>query len=450
MQRIRGSIALSASVLIGVAMTVVLLCAWIVMAVLYGDDGGYAQFDAATAIRKSVQSDGAGGFRLVPTPELERYKAQFPTLWYLVSDGRTTVSHGAVPPRVRTGATVWDQPQSMSGYALNGSTMGLSRLGVVDADQDPTIIIEVGGAAYSSSQLTRAILVDLDMTTIPLLVVLFATILLTVLVVPVMIARPVRRVARTAELIDGSREGVRLPESGPPAELRPLVSAFNRALDRIDIATAEQRRFLSNAAHELRTPLARVRTRLERVGDGQLRAELVADVQDLSATVTMLLQLARLAGEPTALVRIDLVDVGMRALAQDAPMAIAAGLEVEFRNEGRPIPVIGSAQAITIALSNLIRNAVQHGAKGGRIIIDVQRPGRIAVIDEGEGIACTAAAAEPLTSVARARNSGTGLGLTIVAQVAALHKAKVSIEETPGGGTTVALIFPPASEGAEG
>lgn len=448
MQRIRGSIALSASVLIGVAMTVVLLCAWIVMAVLYGDDGGYAQFDAATAIRQSVKPDGAGSFKLEPAPELERYKAQFPTLWYLVSDGRTTISYGAVPARVRAGATAWDKPEALSSYAVNGATMTLQRLGVVEASRDPTILIDVGGAAYTASQLTRAILEDVDMTTVPLLIVLVVTILLTVLVVPLLIARPVRRAARAAELIDGSREGLRLPERGPPAELRPLVSAFNRALDRIDTATAEQRRFLSNAAHELRTPLARVRTRLERVSDQQLRAELVADVQDLSATVTMLLQLARLAGEPTAMTRINLVDVGMRALAQDAPMAIAAGLEVEFRNPDAPVFILGSAQAISIALSNLIRNAVQHGAKGGRVIIDVQRPGRIAVIDEGEGIVCPSKAAGTLTSVARAQNSGTGLGLTIVAQVAALHKANVSIEETPGGGTTVALIFPALSDGA--
>lgn len=450
MRRIRGSIALSASVLIGVAMTAVLLCAWILMEVMYGDDGGYAQFDAAMAIRKAIEPDDAESFRLAQTPELERYKAQFPTLWYLVSDGRTTVSHGAVPARVLAGAGVWDKPQAMSGYVVDGSNMALERLSTGDKEKDPTIRIEVGGAAYNSSQLTRAILEDIDMTTVPLLIVLLATFLLTVLVVPMIIARPVRRVARAAELIDGSREGVRLPEAGPPAELRPLVSAFNRALERIDKTTAEQRRFLSNAAHELRTPLARVRTRLERVEDGQLRAELVADVQDLSATVTMLLQLARLAAEPTALVRLDLVTVGLRALAQDAPMAIAAGLEVEFRNEEGPIPVIGSAQAIGIALSNLIRNAVQHGAKGGRIIVDVQRPARIAVIDEGEGIACAVVGAGAITSIARAQNSGTGLGLTIVAQVAALHKAKVSIEETPGGGTTVALIFPPAGEGAEG
>lgn len=453
MPRIRGSIAFSASILIGMTMAVILLCAWIVIAMLYGDDGGYAQFDAATAIRDSVKPDGAGSFALVAVPDLERYKAEFPTLWYLVSDGHTTVSYGAVPARVRAGATVWDKPkvkadQARSSYGVDGSTMNLKWLGIAGTDVNPQVLIEVGGAAYTGLQLTRAILEDIDTTTIPLLVVLVATIALTVIVVPLLIAQPVRRAARAAEGIDGSREGLRLPERHQPAELQPLVAAFNRALDRIDAATAEQRRFLSNAAHELRTPLARVRTRLERVPDERLRTELVADVQDLSATVTMLLQLARLAGEPTAMSRIDLVDVGMRALAQDAPMAIAAGLEVEFRKEDGPIPIVGSAQAIGIALSNLIRNAVQHGAKGGRIIIAVQRPGRISVIDEGDGIACKADGSGALTSITRAKNSGTGLGLAIVAQVAALHKARVAIEETPGGGATVTLIFPPAGEDA--
>lgn len=447
MQRIRGSIVLSASVLIGVALSVVLLCAWIAMAVLYGDDGGYAQFDAATAIRKSIQPDESAGFKLVPVPALTQYQAQFPTLWYLVSDGHTTLTYGAVPARVRAGAMVWEAPEAMSTYSVNGSAMSLYRLATVEPGQVPLVLIEVGGAVYTSSQLTRAILEDFDMTSVPMMIVLVTTILLTITVVPLFIARPVRRVARAAELIDGSREGVRLPESGAPAELRPLVSAFNRALDRIDTTTTEQRRFLSNAAHELRTPLARVRTRLERVADDGLRAELVADVQDLSATVTMLLQLARLAAEPTAMAPIDLVEVAMQALAQDAPMALAAGLEVEFRNRNVTVPIVGSAQAISIALSNLIRNAVQHGAKGKRVIIDVQSPGRVSVIDEGEGIAPCHNGTTALTSIARAQNSGTGLGLAIVAQVAALHKAKFSIEETTGGGTTVALTFPTPSEG---
>ncbi len=92
------------------------------------------------------------------------------------------------------------------------------------------------------------------------------------IVVPVFHRSTVRRAAYAAELIDGSREGVRLPGKGAPAELRPLVSAFNRALDRIDVAhrraaalSLERR---PRAAHAARP----VRTRLERVSDGQLRA----------------------------------------------------------------------------------------------------------------------------------------------------------------------------------
>ncbi|MBA1914407.1 sensor histidine kinase, partial [Escherichia coli] len=86
-----------------------------------------------------------------------------------------------------------------------------------------------------------------------------------------------------AEMIDGVSDGRRLPEDNAPAELLPLVVAFNRALSRIDVASRAQRNFLSNAAHELRTPLTNARTMLELVQDSPLRARLIAENQKLSS-----------------------------------------------------------------------------------------------------------------------------------------------------------------------
>ena len=277
-----------------------------------------------------------------------------------------------------------------------------------------------------------------------MLIVLVGTILAAIVIVPVLIARPVRRVAVSAELIDGTREGVRLPEKSAPLELIPMVSAFNRALERIDATTSAQRHFLSNAAHELRTPLARVRTRLEGVGDKALKAALVADLQSLSSMVTMLLQLARLSSAPAEESEIDLVATAKRTAAEHAPSALDSGVEIEFAAPGGPIKTYGSDQAIRIALANIIRNALRHSRGGQRVLVEVDTPATVRVIDHGPGIAPEdrSTVLQPFVR-GREDGDGTGLGLAIVAQVMALHKGGVTIDDTPGGGATIALRFPP-------
>jgi signal transduction histidine kinase len=196
------------------------------------------------------------------------------------------------------------------------------------------ILIEIGGVSFS--RLRTAISVASDMA-VPIAVLLLATILAAVMVVPVLIVRPVRRVAAAADVIHGAGEGVRLPEEGGPLELMSMVSSFNRALDRIDAAAAEQRRFLSNAAHELRKPLARAPTRVEGVDDPHLKAALVDDLQTLSATVTMLLQLARLSAGAAETREIDLVAIARCVAAEYAPGALKSGVEIEFSGPAQAV-----------------------------------------------------------------------------------------------------------------
>jgi signal transduction histidine kinase len=261
------------------------------------------------------------------------------------------------------------------------------------------------------------------------------------IVVPVLIARPVRRVAASAEAIDGVPGGRRLPEEGAPVELLPLVLAFNRALARIDRASTAQRQFLSNAAHELRTPLTNVRTSLEGVADRELRCTLINEVQKLSATVTTLLQLARLSVEPTEMTRINLVALARTVVAEHVPMALQRGCRIRFRDPGHAVWVRGSATAIGVALSNLLRNAFQHGGSQAQVTVEVRAPAALTVIDHG-GRAGQGAGHEARPGD-RTQGEGTGLGLAIVSQVMAIHSGTVAIRQTPGGGTTVALELPP-------
>src|SRR6185312_1646117 len=150
---------------------------------------------------------------------------------------------------------------------------------------------------------------------------------------------------------------------------------------------AEQRRFLSNAAHELRTPLARARTRVEGVDDPHLKAALVADLQTLSATVTMLLQLARLSAGAAETREIDLVAIARCVAAEYAPGALKSGVEIEFSGPEQAVKTQGSEQAIRIALSNILRNALRHSCRGQQVLMEVCAPSTVRVIDHGPGIA---------------------------------------------------------------
>ncbi|POR46525.1 sensor histidine kinase [Bosea psychrotolerans] len=433
------SIAASAALLLGGVISALLFCLFVGFIAFYGDDGSVAQFDIATEIKRSVENDDARRPHIKPTGRLLTFQRQFPQLWYVVSTPQGSVSYGEVPARVLAGKGVWDPPQIRSAYGVRGDELRLELSARSGAESD--VLIELGGAIYTSAEVVFSLLREPDMTSTLLAAVLTIIILTTILVVPALIVRPVRRAAAAAEEI-GSKEGARLPVKGQPAELRPLAVAFNRALDRIETATAEQRRFLSNAAHELRTPLTRLRTRLERVEDHKMKAELVGELQSLSGTVTMLLQLARLTSQPTEMNRIDLVTTARDATAREVPTALASGVDIEFRGD-MPVMISGSAQAIITGLSNLIRNAIQHGGAGGQVVVEVEAPGRVSVIDFGPGLGVAYDGNAVIEPFARGKQdgSGTGLGLAIVAQVAALHGASLSINETPGGGTTATLNF---------
>lgn len=433
------SIATSAAMLLGALISAFLFCLFIGFIAFYGDDGSVAQFDIATEIKRSVEKDDAGRPRLKPTERLLDYQRQFPQLWYVVSTRQGSLSYGEVPARVLAGQAVWAEPQTRSTFGSNANELRLQSSSRSGAGTD--FLIELGGAVYTSLEIVISLLREVDITSILLAAVIAIIIVTTILVVPALIVRPVRRAATAAEEI-GSKDGARLPIEGQPSELRPLALAFNRALDRIEAATSEQRRFLSNAAHELRTPLTRLRTRLERVEDKDLKEELVAELQSLSGTVTMLLQLARLTSQPTEMAPIDLVATARNAAAREVPTALASGVDIEFRSDA-PVTITGSAQAIGIGLSNLIRNAIQHGGAGGRVVVEVGSPGRVSVMDFGPGLGTAYDGRAVVEPFARGKQdgSGTGLGLAIVAQVAALHGASLSLDETPGGGTTVSLTF---------
>ena len=248
-----------------------------------------------------------------------------------------------------------------------------------------------------------------------------------------------------------------VPLEGTPAELRPFLDEINSLLQRLSEAVEVQSRFVADAAHQLRTPIAGIRAQAEaalagaRHEDAQHALVRIAQsTQTMGDLVQKLLVLARVdAAENTLrLNRLDGAEV-MRAVAREwVPQALAKGVEIGFEIKNGEASVMGDAQLLREMLANLIDNALRYG--GSRITLSVgsSEQGAIwRVADNGRGIPehQRAAVFAPFHRLS-AGVDGAGLGLTIVQRIAHLHDAVVSLEEGEwGAGLVASVTFPLAS-----
>ena len=275
-------------------------------------------------------------------------------------------------------------------------------------------------------------------------------ILLLLLLIDIVIFRraldPVRAASETAASIGPTSADVRLSEQSMPTEIVPLVHAVNQALDRLEAGFRAQREFTADMAHELRTPLAIMRARIDSTEDVPLRRSLEADIVNMTRTVNQVLDIAELeAFVVDEGSRADLQEVCADAVAFMAPLAIGSAKSIALTGVEVPIWVHGHSEALFRAVRNLIENAIRHTPAGGAIEVDVARDGTVRVLDEGPGVP----RAERETIFKRfwrrdrARPESRGLGLAIVTRVAAAHGATISVDDRPGGGAVFTLRLRP-------
>lgn len=268
--------------------------------------------------------------------------------------------------------------------------------------------------------------------------------------------RPLERVADDV----GRREPDRLDpleRDGAPAELLPLLDRINALFVRVTRSIEHERRFTADAAHELRTPLAAVRAQaqvaLGTTDDVERRAVLRKVLAGCDRTARLMEQLLTLARVDVAAaaprVPVDLRALAMEAIAAAAPAAVARGIDVAL-DEGPGLAVPGHPELLQVLLRNLLDNAVRYTPDGGAVQVRVSREPagrvRLAVTDSGDGIPESerSRVLERFYRLPGSRADGSGLGLSIVSRIAALHGATLSVGEGPGArGTSVAVLFPP-------
>jgi signal transduction histidine kinase len=272
--------------------------------------------------------------------------------------------------------------------------------------------------------------------------------LATLIATPIVIRRTLAALARAAaqaEEIDIDRRGARLPLQGVPSEIVPLVSAVNDALRRLDEGYERDKRFLVDAAHELRTPIAILQTRLESIPLGPHAPRVLEDVARLSTLADQLLDIQRVDQGSDGLTDVDIVAMGRTVVADLAPLAIAANYELSFEAAVEHVYVHGDRGSLERALTNLIQNAIEYGGRKGLVAVRVDRPARISVTDDGPGIPPPhrERVFEPFYRL-NGRNRGAGLGLNLVQEIVRRHDGVVVIRDGSTGGACVEMTFRPA------
>lgn len=200
--------------------------------------------------------------------------------------------------------------------------------------------------------------------------------------------RPLRRVSEQAATIEPANLEPRLATADIPAEIRPLVQAFNKVLDRLQAGMEQQRRFTANAAHQLRTPLTILMAELELLEGDEKISSLRRDAARMTRLVEQLLQVARLDSmELDVSQRLDLHAVAVQVISELAPLAQQKPCELAL--EGESVMVRGNFEALADALRNLIDNALTHTPANGSVVVEVISPGTIKVTDQGPGIHLT-------------------------------------------------------------
>ncbi|MFH0934648.1 MAG: ATP-binding protein [Pseudomonadota bacterium] len=253
--------------------------------------------------------------------------------------------------------------------------------------------------------------------------------------------RPLRHLADAADKLDISRAGEPLPEQGS-SEVRAATRAFNRMQKRIYEDVRERTGMLAAIAHDLQTPLTRLRLRLEKLPDEALRDKLVADMQAMQQMLQEGLELARSMdnGEPAQLLDLDSL---LDSLCSDA---VEAGQQVEY-SEHVPVQLQAHPLALRRALSNLLDNAVKYGQRAEVSLRRDERRCHILIRDHGPGIP-----ADQLEQVftpfyriehSRSRETGgTGLGLAIARNIVLRHNGEISLSNHAAGGLEVRVVLP--------
>jgi two-component system sensor histidine kinase TctE len=243
-----------------------------------------------------------------------------------------------------------------------------------------------------------------------------------------------------------------------PEEASALVDSINYLLNQLEKVLETQNRFIADAAHQLRTPLAGIMAQLE-VAQRELDpkelqvslAQMASSMERLSHLVNQLLALARNqpeAARTLAMMCIDLNQLAQQATIEMAPAALQKEIDIGFEGQEQPCYIEGNAQRLHEMLSNLIDNAIRYTQRKGKVTVSLKHvDGTLQLLVEDNGPGIPPDEQEKVFErfhrvLSGEYPNGSGLGLAIVREIAHIHNASVSLMSGAGDkGTRVQIIF---------
>ncbi|MDN3921240.1 sensor histidine kinase [Roseateles violae] len=348
-------------------------------------------------------------------------------------------------PQIELGAGDWN----FRDIELGGETLRLVSLGVACGVVGNVCQVRVAETTGKRVALRRELMLAVLVT----MLVLSAGLVLAGRLAIQQGLRPLGELSAEVEQRDLDRLE---PLSQPvPAEVGPLIAALNRLFERLRLAASGQQEFLSNAAHQLRTPLTSLRTEIDLAllepHDAAVEPLLKRLQTSVDRSARLAQQMLSMARADAALPQdpqreLDLRDIAAEAAEDWVPRAVAAGQDLGF--ELQPAPVLGQGFLLRELLANLIHNSLSYAGEGARVTVRTgQREGRalLEVEDTGPGIPA-ALHHQMLRRFQRgpaASGNGSGLGLAIAHDIAARHGGSLSLHAgAQGQGLRVQLLLP--------
>lgn len=359
-------------------------------------------------------------------------------------------------PQPRPGSASQENPAVFTNFSDHGQAMRMVSVFIANkADPGDILVISTAETVRKRQALARELLIS----TVPI----------ELLLICVAMALVWLGINRGLRVLEPLAHEIRMREAGDlsplrtidaPLEVQPLVATIDALLSRLDRMLRQQQRFIADAAHQLRTPLAGLRLQAERaLADPRPDTvrEALVHVERLSAGT------ARAAGQLLALARaqapdeslgaaapLDLAEVVRDEVSARVPEAIAHGIDLGYRGPEHGVGVIGDAVLLRELLGNLIDNASRYGSRGNAVVtVGVQTAGDggsvLSVQDNGPGVApeLMPRLGERFFRVVGNNHEGTGLGLAIVREIAERHGADLvfSNRDDPHG-LRVEVRFP--------
>ncbi len=413
--------------------------------------------DSAMALGTQLRSGGAGPRLALPASAVEMFEWDSVDRIYedvVAADGEHLFGNTVFPPLPVGPAT--DEPRYFDG-TIGGHAVRVVAVSVAGPPPESRVVtIQVAETMKKREALVREIILMI----VPLQSIIL---LLAGAFIWFAVTSSLATLDETASRLRRYTPDGLVPvrdDNGVPSEVKPLILAINQLIGKLAESREAQQRFVANAAHQLRTPLATLQVQTERAlretdpkRHGEALTDVVKAVSRMRHLTQQLLTLSRSDPSSAAMLRMESVDLAQLARAELerwADLAIERNIDLGYDGPESGVNVPGEHRLLAELLGNLVDNAIQYGGAGGKITVGIATdPPRVFVDDDGPGIS-PLERERVFEAFYRTRDSvagGCGLGLTIAREIAARHGALLTIVDPPRArGTRVEVVFPAAPQ----